>query len=226
MDALLVAEQPARVTIAAAARAMPARVRLCCTGCAFRVGVRSARLCDSVGHEDDRGRFPVRSGAVNGGRTLAAWSLRCLARAMRFTTTVLQARTTATGLPVPPEVIEALGAGKRPAVVVTLDGGYTYRSTVGVMGAQSLVPLSAAHREAARVQAGDTVEVTLEVDTTPRTVAVPDDLAAALDAAGVRAAFETLSNSRQRAVVDPVLAAKAPETRARRVAKAVESLRA
>ncbi|MBM7802962.1 hypothetical protein JOE58_002213 [Curtobacterium luteum] len=145
---------------------------------------------------------------------------------MRFTTTVLQARTTATGLPVPPEVIEALGAGKRPAVVVTLDGGYTYRSTVGVMGAQSLVPLSAAHREAARVQAGDTVEVTLEVDTTPRTVAVPDDLAAALDAAGVRAAFETLSNSRQRAVVDPVLAAKAPETRARRVAKAVESLRA
>ncbi|WP_022903180.1 YdeI/OmpD-associated family protein [Curtobacterium sp. B8] len=145
---------------------------------------------------------------------------------MRFTTTVLQARKTATGLPVPPEVIEALGAGKRPAVVVTLDGGYTYRSTVGVMGAQSLVPLSAAHREAARVQAGDTVEVTLEVDTTPRTVAVPDDLAAALDAAGVRAAFETLSNSRQRAVVDPVLAAKAPETRARRVAKAVESLRA
>ncbi|MFJ4219744.1 YdeI/OmpD-associated family protein [Curtobacterium luteum] len=145
---------------------------------------------------------------------------------MRFTTTVLQARKTATGLPVPPEVIEALGAGKRPAVVVTLDGGHTYRSTVGVMGAQSLVPLSAANREAAGVQAGDTVEVTLEVDTMPRTVDLPDDLAAALDAAGVRAAFETLSNSRQRALVDPVLAAKAPETRVRRVAKAVESLQA
>lgn len=144
---------------------------------------------------------------------------------MRFTTTVLQARKTATGLPVPPEVVEALGAGKRPAVVVTLDGGYTFRSTVGVMGAQSLVPLSAAHREAAGLSAGDTVEVTLEVDTLPRTVDVPDDLAAALDEAGVRAAFETLSNSRQRALADPVAEAKAPETRARRVAKAVESLR-
>ena len=144
---------------------------------------------------------------------------------MRFTTTVLQARKTATGLPVPPEVIEALGAGKRPPVVVTLDGGYTYRSTIGVMGAQSLIPLSAEHREAAGVAAGDTVEVTIDVDTLPRTVDVPDDLGAALDAAGVRAAFETLSNSRQRALVDPVLQAKAPETRARRVEKAVESLR-
>ncbi|PCN48387.1 hypothetical protein Csp2054_06650 [Curtobacterium sp. 'Ferrero'] len=146
---------------------------------------------------------------------------------MRFTTTVLQARKTATGLPVPPEVIEALGAGKRPAVVVTLNDGYRYRSTVGVMGAQSLVPLSAAHREASGISAGDTVEVTLEVDAEPRTVDVPDDLGAALDAAaGVRAAFEALSASRQRALVDPVLAAKAPETRARRVEKAVESLRA
>uniref|UniRef100_A0A942SXG5 DUF1905 domain-containing protein n=1 Tax=Neobacillus citreus TaxID=2833578 RepID=A0A942SXG5_9BACI len=144
---------------------------------------------------------------------------------MRFTTTVLQARKTATGLPVPPEVIEALGAGKRPAVVVTIDGGYTYRSTVGVMNEQSLVPLSAEHRQAAGIAAGDTVEVTLEVDTLPRTVDVPEDLAAALQDAGVRAAFDTLSNSRQRALVDPVLAAKAPETRVRRVEKAVESLR-
>lgn len=144
---------------------------------------------------------------------------------MRFTTTVLQARKTATGLPVPPEVIEALGAGKRPPVVVTLDGGYSYRSTVGVMGAQSLIPLSAEHREAAGIAAGDTVEVTIDVDTLPRTVDVPDDLGAALDAAGVRAAFETLSNSRQRALVDPVLQAKTPETRERRVAKAADSLR-
>lgn len=144
---------------------------------------------------------------------------------MRFTTTVLQARKTATGLPVPPEVIEALGAGKRPAVVVTIDGGYTYRSTVGVMNEQSLVPLSAEHRQAAGIAAGDTVEVTLEVDTLPRTVDVPEDLAAALQDAGVRAAFDTLSNSRQRSLVDPVLAAKAPETRVRRVEKAVESLR-
>ncbi|PZF31658.1 YdeI/OmpD-associated family protein [Curtobacterium sp. MCPF17_051] len=140
---------------------------------------------------------------------------------MRFTTTVLQARKTATGLPVPESVIEALGSGKRPAVVVTINRGYTYRSTVGVMNEQFLVPLSASHREAA----GDTVEVALEVDTLPRTVDLPEDLAAALQEAGVRAAFDTLSNSRQRALADPVTQAKAPETRARRIEKAVESLR-
>ena len=144
---------------------------------------------------------------------------------MQFTTTVLQARKTATGLPVPDDVIAALGSGKRPAVVVTIDGGYTYRSTVGVMGGQSLVPLSEAHRTAAGIAAGDTVTVALEVDTLPRTVEVPSDLASAFEDAGVRATFETLSNSRQRALVDPVLAAKAPETRARRVAAALETLR-
>ncbi|WIB13619.1 YdeI/OmpD-associated family protein [Curtobacterium sp. MCPF17_052] len=144
---------------------------------------------------------------------------------MEFTTTVLQARVNATGLPVPPEVIEALGSGGSPAVVVTIDGGYTYRSTVGVMGGQALVPLSAEHRTASGIVAGQTVTVSLEVDTLPRTVDMPDDLDQALTAAGVRAAFDTLSASRQRALVDPVAQAKAPETRARRVAKAVESLR-
>lgn len=144
---------------------------------------------------------------------------------MEFTTTVLQARITATGLPVPPEVVEALGSGKRPAVVVTIDGGYTYRSTVGVMGGQFLVPLSAEHRTASGLVAGQTVTVSLEVDALPRTVDVPADLAQALGDAGVRAAFDALSASRQRALVDPVAQAKAPETRARRVEKAVESLR-
>ncbi|MFK4481347.1 YdeI/OmpD-associated family protein [Curtobacterium sp. AB7] len=143
---------------------------------------------------------------------------------MQFTTTVLLARKTATGLPVPSSVIDALGSGKRPPVVVTINGGYTYRSTVGVMDEQFLVPLSAAHRESAGIAAGDTVEVTLVVDTQPRVIDLPDDLAAALQEAGVRAAFDTLSNSRQRALADPVSQAKAPETRARRIAKAVEAL--
>jgi hypothetical protein len=143
---------------------------------------------------------------------------------MQFTTTVLQARVNATGLPVPPEVIEALGSGKRPAVVVTIDGGHTYRSTVGVMGGQFLVPLSAEHRTASGVVAGQTVTVTLEVDTLPRSVDVPADLAQAFTDAGVRAAFDALSPSRQRALVDPVEQAKAPETRTRRIDKAVESL--
>ncbi|GAA3342181.1 hypothetical protein GCM10017714_29400 [Curtobacterium pusillum] len=144
---------------------------------------------------------------------------------MRFTTTVLQARKTATGLPVPQSVIDALGSGKRPAVIVTINGGYTYRSTVGVMNEQFLVPLSAEHRSAAGIAAGDSVEVTIEVDAQPRSVDVPDDLATALHEAGMRAAFDTLSNSRQRAIVDPVVQAKAPETRQRRIDRAVESLR-
>jgi len=144
---------------------------------------------------------------------------------VQFTTTVLQARKTATGLPVPPDVIDALGSGKRPAVVVTLNGGYTYRSTVGVMNEQFLVPLSAEHRAGSGVAAGDSVEVTLEVDTLPREVHVPEDFVAALTEAGVRPAFDALSNSRQRALADPVAQAKAPETRLRRIEKAVESLR-
>jgi hypothetical protein len=144
---------------------------------------------------------------------------------MRFTTTVLQARKTATGLPVPESVLDELGAGRRPAVVVTLNGGYTYRSTVGAMNGQFLVPLSAEHRTASGVAAGDEVEVTLEVDTLPRELAVPDDLAAAFDAAGVRAAFDTMSHSKRRALVDPVDQAKAPETRQRRIDKAVEVMR-
>ncbi|PYY37588.1 hypothetical protein DEJ16_04365 [Curtobacterium sp. MCJR17_055] len=144
---------------------------------------------------------------------------------MEFTTTVRQARVNATGLPVPAEVVEELGSGRRPAVVVTIDGGYTYRSTVGVMGGEFLVPLSAEHRTAAGIAAGDSVTVSLEVDSLPRTVDVPADLDAALSAAGVRAAFDTLSGSRKRALVDPVEQAKAPETRARRIEQAVASLR-
>lgn len=144
---------------------------------------------------------------------------------MRFTTTVLQARKTATGLPVPESVLDELGAGRRPAVLVTI-GGYSYRSTVGSMGGQFLIPLSAEHRAGSGLAAGDEVEVQLEVDTLPRELAVPDDLAAALEAAGVRAAFDTLSHSRKRALVDPVEQAKAPETRQRRIDRAVETLRA
>lgn len=143
---------------------------------------------------------------------------------MRFTTTVLQARRTATGLPVPESVLDELGAGRRPAVVVTING-YTYRSTVGAMNGQFLIPLSAEHRAASGIAAGDEVEVALEVDALPRTLDVPADLAEALEAAGVRAAFDAMSHSRRRALVDPVEQAKAPETRQRRIDKAVEAMR-
>ncbi|GAA4686800.1 YdeI/OmpD-associated family protein [Frondihabitans cladoniiphilus] len=146
-----------------------------------------------------------------------------------FHTTILLARQTATGLEVPPAVIDELGAGKKPAVVVTVSGaaspdGYEYRSTVGIMSGKFLIPLSSDHRKASGFAAGDEVEVALALDDAPREVAVPADLASALDASGVRAAFDALSHSRKRALVEPIEQAKAADTRARRVAKAVESL--
>lgn len=99
---------------------------------------------------------------------------------MRFDATIRLAGKSATGIPVPDAVVAHLGSGKRPAVVVTLNG-FSYRSTVASMRGEFMLPLSAERREAAGVAAGDGVEVELELDTAPRVVEVPVDLAAALE---------------------------------------------
>jgi len=126
---------------------------------------------------------------------------------------------------VPASVVEELGAGKKPPVRVTV-GGHTYRSTVAVMGGRYLVPLSAENRTAAGVAAGDDVEVELELDSEPREVAVPEDLRDALDGDdAAREAFERLSYSHRRRHVLAIEGAKTPETRQRRVTKALEMLR-
>jgi Bacteriocin-protection, YdeI or OmpD-Associated/Domain of unknown function (DUF1905) len=142
-----------------------------------------------------------------------------------FTTTVLQAEgLNATGLQVPAEVVAALGRGKKPPVKVSLKG-YTYRSTVAAYGDVFMLPLNQEHRSAAGVQAGDEVEVTLELDTEPRTVEVPDDLAAALaEKPGARAAFDALSYTTRKEYVRQVNEAKAQETRERRIAGIVSKL--
>ncbi len=128
---------------------------------------------------------------------------------------------TATGIGVPDAVVEQLGAGKRPAVKVTL-GDYTYRSTVAVMGGRFMLPVAAQHREAAGLAAGDTVKVTLELDAEPRTVEVPADLASALAAAGATEAFERLAFSHRKEHVRSIEEAKTPQTRQRRIAKTIE----
>lgn len=143
-----------------------------------------------------------------------------------FRTTLQLHGKNATGIEIPPEVIQELGSGKKPAVTVTLDGSYTYRSTVATMGGVHLVGVSAEHRAASGVAAGDEVEVTLELDTAPRVVEVPADLAEALDAAGLRQAFDALAFSHRKEHVRAIESAKAPETRARRILKAIEKLRA
>jgi hypothetical protein len=129
----------------------------------------------------------------------------------------------ATGINVPAEAIAALGGKKKPPVIVTVNG-FTYRSTVAAYGDVYMIPLSQERRAAAGVAAGDVVEVTLELDTEPRTVEVPHDLAEALDKAGARAAFDALSYSARKEHVRQVESAKAQETRERRIAKIVAAL--
>ena len=129
-----------------------------------------------------------------------------------------------TGIEVPPEVIEALGAGRKPPVNVTVNG-YSYRSTVAVMGGRYMISFSSDKRAATGIQGGDPITVDLEVDTAPRTVEVPDDLAAALTAApGALEAFDTLAPSARKAHVANVESAKTPETRERRIAAIVTRL--
>jgi hypothetical protein len=143
---------------------------------------------------------------------------------MRFSTTVELHGKTATGMAVPVEVVDALGGGKKPAVSVTV-GGHTYRSSIASMGGRYLIPLSAERRSAAGVAAGDQVDVDVELDTQPREVEVPADLAAALAGEpAARARFESLSYSHQLRHVLAVEGAKAEATRQRRVAAAVATL--
>jgi hypothetical protein len=142
-----------------------------------------------------------------------------------FITTVLKDKEKeATGLRVPEEIVIALGQGKKPPVKVTLNG-YTYRSTLAVMDGVYMLPLSAENRKAAGVQGGDEVQVTLELDSEPRTVEVPQDLAAALESAGARAAFDRVAFSARKEFVRQVESAKAQETRERRIAAIVEKLK-
>jgi Bacteriocin-protection, YdeI or OmpD-Associated/Domain of unknown function (DUF1905) len=143
---------------------------------------------------------------------------------MKFRATLELHGKTATGIDVPPEVVEGLGSGKRPAVNVTL-GGYTYRSTVAPMGGRFLLPVAAEVRAAAGVAAGDTLDVEVTLDTEPRTVEVPADFAAALAGDPVaQKAFDALSYSNQRGIVQSIEGAKTEETRQRRIDKSLTTL--
>jgi hypothetical protein len=143
---------------------------------------------------------------------------------VEFRATVVLAGKTATGIEVPADVVQALGPGKRPPVVVTV-GGHTYRTTVAPMGGAFWIPLAAEHREAAGVAAHQEVDVTVEPDTAPREVQLPDDLAAAFDGP-VRATFDALAYSHRKEWVRWVEEAKKPETRTARIEKTVASVRA
>ena len=144
---------------------------------------------------------------------------------MKFRATIELAGKTATGIEVPAAVVAKLGSSRKPAVRVTIKG-YTYRSTIATMGGRFMLPISAQVREAAGVAARDKVDVDVDLDTAPRVVTVPSDFSRALTREpAAKRFFEGLSFSNKQRIVIAIEAAKAPETRQRRIAKWVGSLR-
>jgi hypothetical protein len=143
----------------------------------------------------------------------------------RFRATLLLAGRSATGIKVPAEIVARLGSSKRPPVRVTING-HTYRSTVATMGGAFMIPVSAENRDRAGVAGGDEVAVELELDPAPREMVIPADFADALGRdPDAKRRFDSLSYSHQRAHILAIEGAKAPETRQRRIAKAVAALR-
>ena len=144
---------------------------------------------------------------------------------MRFRTVIESNGKTATGIRIPAEIVAALGPSRKPAVRVTI-AGHTYRSTIATRSGVFLLGVSAENRKGAGIAAGDEIDVELELDTEPREVTVPQDLADALASdAEARRFFDTLTHSQKQWYVLPIEQAKAAETRERRVAKAMAMLR-
>lgn len=145
------------------------------------------------------------------------------AKKVSFNTTILQLGNN-TGINVPDEVVEKLGAGKKPTVIVTVND-YTYRNTIAVMGGKFMIGVSADIRSKTGIKGGDKVKVTLELDTKPREVDVPADFQRLLDKnSKARQFFETLSYSNKQRYVLPLGQARTEETRQRRMEKAINDL--
>lgn len=145
---------------------------------------------------------------------------------MKFKTKLLQAEgMKATGIVVPEKIVTALGTSKRPPVKVTING-YTYRSTVAVMGGKFMLPVAADVRKNAGIEAEQTIEVTLDPDTEKREVDVPPDLARALKAEPkAKAFFDALAFTYRKEHARALTDAKTPETRQRRLDKIMDMMR-
>jgi Bacteriocin-protection, YdeI or OmpD-Associated/Domain of unknown function (DUF1905) len=155
------------------------------------------------------------------------WYSSCRDRSMSsrtFTAMVVPAGN-ATGVDVPAEVVDALGAGARPLVTITING-HSWRSRVASMGGRFIVGISAANRAASGIATGDEIEIALELDTEPRIVVEPTDLAEALDAhPAAREEFDKLPYGLRRKHVTAIDDAKSAETRQRRIGRLIDKLR-
>lgn len=144
---------------------------------------------------------------------------------LHFRTKVLTAGKTATGIQIPDEVIAKFGAGRKPAVKITING-FTYRSTVAVMNGRFMVGINAENREKAKVAGGDTIDVGIALDTEVREVAVPADFREVLERdPDLKRAFDGLSYTKRRVIAEAIAGAKTAETRGRRIEKAVRDLK-
>lgn len=143
---------------------------------------------------------------------------------LKFSATLLLSGKTATGINIPDDIIAQLGGGKKPLVKVTING-FTYRSAVAVMGGVYMVGVNAENRERAKVKAGDTIEVGIELDTEERIVEVPEAFQTMLNKnAAAKKKFESLSNSKKKMLILPIANAKTDATRNRNIEKALRNL--
>lgn len=143
---------------------------------------------------------------------------------MRLHAPITATGKTAAGIVVPAEVVTSLGPSRHPAVRVTI-GRYTFRSSIASMGGVYMLPVTVATRAGANVEAGDEVDLEIELDTQPREAAIPADLASALAVdPDARRSFDGLSYSNKRRLIIPIEAAKAEDTRRRRIERAVSAL--
>jgi Bacteriocin-protection, YdeI or OmpD-Associated/Domain of unknown function (DUF1905) len=139
----------------------------------------------------------------------------------------LQPRGPAAAVVLDDDQVAAVGEGARRFPVAATVNGYHWRTTVSRMGGEFLLGLSREVRQRAGAEAGDEVDVAIELDTAPRTVEVPEALAAALAAdPQAKTAFDGLAVSHRKEYARWVDEAKREETRQRRVQQAVEMLRA
>jgi Bacteriocin-protection, YdeI or OmpD-Associated/Domain of unknown function (DUF1905) len=139
----------------------------------------------------------------------------------------LQSRGPAAAVVLDDTQVAAVGEGAKRFPVVATVNGYTWRTSVARMGGEFLLGLSREVRDGAGVQAGDEAEVTIELDEAPREVDVPADLAAALaDDPQAAASFERMAFTHRKEYARWVAEAKRDETRQRRVAQAVEMIKA
>lgn len=143
---------------------------------------------------------------------------------LKFTSKLLVVENDNAGIVVPPKVIEALGGGNHPRVVVTVND-FTYRSSAAKMGDLFLIPVNKARRAEGKLEVDVAYEIEIVLDTAPRSVELPEELMAHFEKdAAAKSAWDAMSYSAQLRTVTPILNAKKPETRQRNVDKVIAQL--